>query len=437
VNSFETLIADFERAWQRGDPPDIGEYLRRCDDPQDRRRLVIELISVDLEYRWRSAASTLGRSAWTLADYAAHLAELQFPGDLPVELIGEEYRARCRWGDKPCLTAFAGRYRDRHPDIRRQLERIDHELREEAGLDLSLTAEFTPALSRAQRSAVVPHVRAPLAYTDYLLRELIGVGRTGRVYRATDRRSERPVAIKYLRKSFQRIPEMVDRFISEARTVSRFQHPGIVPMHGVGQTPAGGFFIAMDFVDGSDLSKVIGRETVPITDAVRWTIEVCEALQHAHERGVIHCDLKPGNLLLDNSGQVRVTDFGLARPIREDAGPLDRIEGTCGFMAPEQVSGWWGPLSPRTDVYGIGAVLFNLLTGEPPYGGATIADVLSQVVSGIVVRSPNELRSDIPTAVNEICLRCLAKPAELRYETMAQLAAALREALAVIRSTVG
>jgi tRNA A-37 threonylcarbamoyl transferase component Bud32 len=434
VDFFEALIADFERAWQRGDPPDIGDYLRRCQEPRDRPRLVIELISVDLEYRWRTAASQHGQPPWTLADYAERLADLQIPSDLPIELIEEEYRARCRWGDKPTLTAFAACYRDRHPDIRHQLEQIAREVREEAGLDVSLTAELVPPPSRAQRSAIVPDARAPLVYSDYLLRELIGAGRTGRVYRATDRRSDRPVAIKYLRKSFQRIPDMVDRFINEARTVAAFQHPGIVRMHGVGQTPGGGYFIAMDFVDGPDLSNVLSRERVPITNAVCWTIEVCDALQHAHEREIIHCDLKPGNLLLDKSGQVRVTDFGLSRPIREDAGPLDRIEGTCGFMAPEQVSGWWGPLSIRTDVYGLGAVLFNLLTGEPPYAGATIADVLAQVVSGIVARSPNGLQSDVPPAVNEICLRCLAKRAELRYETMAQLAAALREALAVIQA---
>jgi eukaryotic-like serine/threonine-protein kinase len=432
VDSFEALIADFERAWQRGDPPDIGAYLRRCEEPEDRRRLLIELIAVDLEYRWRTASSKPGQSAWTLAEYAAHLADLHSPGDLPVELIEEEYRARCRWGDKPGLTAFATRYQDRRPDIRRQLEQIDRELREEAGDDLSLTAKYIPDPSPAERSPFVPDARAPLIYSDYLLRELIGAGRTGRVYRATDRKSDRPVAIKYLRKSFQRIPEMVDRFISEARTVSRFQHPGIVPMHGVGQTPARGFFIVMDLVEGSDLSKVIGRQTVPIAEAVRWTIEVCEALDHAHERGIIHCDLKPGNLLLDNSGRVRVTDFGLARPIREDAGPLDRIEGTCGFMAPEQVSDWWGPLSPRTDIYGVGAVLFNLLTGQPPYRGPTLADVLSQVVSGIAINSPKELRSDIPPAVNEICLRCLAKSPASRFEDMRRLRAALSEALATI-----
>jgi eukaryotic-like serine/threonine-protein kinase len=292
----------------------------------------------------------------------------------------------------------------------------------------------------ARLPAEVPDSLAPLAYSDYLLQEMIGAGRFGRVYRAWQRSLGRPVALKYLRKSFQQNPEAVDRFFGEARTVSQLQHSGIVPIHGVGKTPGGGYFIAMDLVDGCDLSRMISRSKVSIADAVRWVIDACEALGHAHERGIIHCDLKPANLLLNKGGQVRVTDFGLARSLGEDARPVDRIEGTCAFLAPEQVCGWWGPMSPRTDVYGIGAVLFNLLTGQPPYRGSTLADVLAQVVSGVPARAPNELRAELPelraelpASVKDVCMRCLAKPPAARYETMRQLGTALRESLATLR----
>ena len=187
----------------------------------------------------------------------------------------------------------------------------------------------------------------------------------------------------------------------------------------------------MDLIDGSDMSALLGVESISVPAAVTWMIQACEAIGHAHERGIIHCDLKPGNLLLDGNGNVRVTDFGLARSICEEARPVDRIEGTAAFMAPEQVSGWWGPMTPRTDVYGIGAVFYALLTGKPPYRGKT-ADVLARVVSGVNVISPIELRPDLTTAVNDICLRCLAKSPGDRYENMQRLREALHESLTYI-----
>ena len=183
----------------------------------------------------------------------------------------------------------------------------------------------------------------------------------------------------------------------------------------------------MDLIDGSDMSAVLGGESISVRETVTWMIQACEAIGHAHQRGIMHCDLKPGNLLLDGNRSVRVTDFGLARSLCEEARPNDRIEGTASFMAPEQVSGWWGPMTVRTDIYGIGAVFYALLTGVPPYQGATMADVLARVVSGINVIPPIEIRPNVTTSINDVCLRCLAKSSDDRYESMDQLLAALQE----------
>ena len=431
VPPFESLILEFERTWQRGDEPDIGDFLRRVDAGQDRQRLLVELICIDLEFRWRATALPAGQPAWTLADYLAKFSVEQLRFDSQQQLVEEEYRVRRRWGDKPSPSEFARHYEE-HPDIRIQLDRVDRELRDE------LDDEPMPPTGFAReepqpRLPIIPDSLGPLSYDDYLLQEMLGAGRFGRVYRSWRQGLDRSVAVKYLRKSFQQDPEAVERFIGEARTVSQLEHLGIVPIHGVGKTPGGGYFLAMDLVQGGDLSQRIGQGQVSIAAAMRWMIEACEALEHAHQRGIIHCDLKPANLLLDEHGHVRLTDFGLARSVGQDAWLNDRIEGTCGFMAPEQVSGWWGSISPQTDVYGAGAVLFTLLTGETPCRGATIADVLAQVVSGTSARSPNELRFDVPAQLNDICVHCLAKSPDARFASARQLGTVLSNALTTIR----
>lgn len=294
---------------------------------------------------------------------------------------------------------------------------------------LPATIDIPPTPPSSIRSMDIP--RTSLAYSDFLLQEMVGAGRMGRVYRAWQQSQSRPVAVKYLRKAFLDHPDAVERFVQEASIVSQFQHTGIVTIHGLGRAPSGGYFIVMDLINGTDLSKV-DCQSMTLQDIVHWTIQGCEAIAHSHEHGIIHCDLKPANLLLDENRDIRVTDFGLSRSIAEASLPLNRIEGTASFMAPEQVSGWWGPITCRTDVYGMGAVLYSMLTGKVPHEGATLTDILSRVVSGVPVVAPVELRPDLPTKLNEICLRCLAKSPEQRFENMAQLIQSLVEVREVL-----
>jgi serine/threonine-protein kinase len=178
----------------------------------------------------------------------------------------------------------------------------------------------------------------------------------------------------------------------------------------------------MDLIGGGDLEVQIGTGPVAIFEAVGWIVEACSAIQHAHDNGIIHCDLKPSNLLLDRDRKIRVTDFGLARSVADE---LVDISGTPGFMAPEQVSGYWGPISPRTDVYGLGSVLYALLTGRPPYDGNRIADVLAKVVSAQTVCPPSQSRPEISDSLNDICQRCLSKSPDARFATARELHDAL------------
>ncbi len=266
---------------------------------------------------------------------------------------------------------------------------------------------------------------APLAFGDYLLQRQIGAGAVGKVYRAAEKTTGRAVAVKFLRKSFVRDERIVARFRAEAETVARLSHPGIVAVSGLGRTPDGGYFIVMDLVNGVDLARRIAHGPASPRDAARWIADAATALDYSHRQGVVHCDLKPSNLLLAG-GRVLVTDFGFARNLARTDVIADYVAGTPAYMAPEQIDAAWGPITPRTDVYGVGAVLFHLLTGRPPYVGDCLADVLSQIVSGGPAPSPARFRPDLPAPLVEACARCLAKTPADRFRDAAEVADVLR-----------
>jgi eukaryotic-like serine/threonine-protein kinase len=258
------------------------------------------------------------------------------------------------------------------------------------------------------KSAEVSALDAPFNWNDFILQEQIGAGATGKVYRARHKRNGGEVAIKFLRKSLIGNATAMARFLREAQTVKALAHPGIVAIRGAGRTPGNGLFLVMDLVRGTDLEKVRCQRTIAVDEAVRWVADAAHVVQFAHEHGVIHCDLKPSNLLLDE-GRIRVTDFGLALRLLEPASESALLAGTPAFMAPEQVDPCWGLISPRTDVWGLGGVLYFLLFGQPPHTAGDVPSTLGSVVSKTPVRIPNDRAGRIPRAVLDIVNRCLAK----------------------------
>jgi RNA polymerase sigma factor (sigma-70 family) len=262
-------------------------------------------------------------------------------------------------------------------------------------------------------------------YGDIVLQQQLGAGGMGKVYRARLRENNAPVAVKILRKPLRHHPTAAARFLREAGILAGLHHPGIVVVHGLGLLPDGGHFLVMDLVEGSDLRRAAAAGVVPVERALDWVRQAADAIEHAHQQGVVHCDLKPANLLLDETGRVRVVDFGLARSFTEAEGvPLG---GTPGFLAPEQLDPTLGPVSAQTDVHGLGAVLYALLTGQPPFASATEAPSLQ------CDRSPPELaqrRPDVPAGVQAICRRCLAVDPADRFATAAAVAEALAAELA-------
>ncbi len=180
-----------------------------------------------------------------------------------------------------------------------------------------------------------------LNFNDYLLQKHLGTGVSGKVYRALEKSSGKTVAVKFLRKDVLANGGLVRRFVGEAAIVSQFDHPGIVRIHGFGRTLVGGFFLVQDWINGLNLAQHSMREKPAWQNVARWVADAAVAIHHAHEHGIIHCDLKPANLLLDRDDRILVTDFGLARRT-DDPNPLAGIAGTPGFMAPEQVDACGG-----------------------------------------------------------------------------------------------
>jgi serine/threonine-protein kinase len=225
------------------------------------------------------------------------------------------------------------------------------------------------------------------------------------------------VAVKYLRKGLLEDDQVVQRFLQEAQLVARFRHAGILPVHGLGRGPGGGYFIAMDWSPGTDLAGRLESGPRPTSaEIVRWMIEASGAVGYSCGQGVIHCDLKPENLLLGEDGHLRVTDYGLAHLLVDDQ-PIHagRLAGTAPYMAPEQVSSRWGTVGPWTDVYGLGGVMLKLLTGQAPYTEGDLPAILSQVVSPKPLDLENRDWAGTSSELKSLCLRCLQKDPTERF----------------------
>ncbi len=221
-----------------------------------------------------------------------------------------------------------------------------------------------PFVPKAQHS--VSKLQAPLKYSDYILEQLLGSGGMGKVYRATEKKTGKIVAVKALHKSRQSDVRAVSQFVQEAQILAKLRHPNIVGVQGLGQFPGSGFFIVMDFVDGVDLQTRLDTGPLPLNETISIVKVVAQAVGHAHENGIVHCDLKPGNVLLDKNGQVSVTDFGFAFLVTDSpATTANSVGGTVGYMAPEILSLQSQP-TPTADIYALGVLLWTLSTGELP-----------------------------------------------------------------------
>jgi tetratricopeptide (TPR) repeat protein len=394
----ESCVSRFEAAWQAGRRPALDDYL--IGDGPLRRAQLLELIYTDLEYRLKA-----GEPA-RVEDYLHRYAELAADRDVVLDLLAVEFQLRCR-SPRPCVEEYQRRF----PELGDELDAIVLTGRRNAGWDRRLAGPAPPPeeLRRLGR---------------YVLLEEIGSGSFGTVHKALDSELQRTVALK-----LQHRGAVTDtRFLREARSAAALRHPGIVAVYDAGQAD-GIWYLVSEFVAGQTLAERLKAGRPSFRQAAWWVADVADALAHAHRHGVIHRDVKPSNILIDAEGQLRLTDFGLARRDAADGTVTEegQVLGTPAYMSPEQARGEVSRIDVRTDVYSLGAVLYELLTGELPFHGNNRM-LLRQVLEE-EPRPPRRVHDEVPRDLETVCLKAMAKEPADRYAGAAELADDLRRFL--------
>jgi serine/threonine-protein kinase len=261
---------------------------------------------------------------------------------------------------------------------------------------------------------------------DHELLGELGRGGMGVVYKARHTGLKRVVALKMILVGSHAGPTELARFHAEAEAVARLEHPNFVHIYHIGESEGRPYF-SLEFVGGGSLADQLTDKPWPVRKAARLVETLARAMHHAHRRNVVHRDLKPANVLLTSDGTPKITDFGLAKQLDVEAGqtPSDAILGTPSYMAPEQAGGKSKHVGPAADIYALGAILYELLTGQPPFQASTPLDTILQVVSEEPI-PPRQLRPKLPADLETICLKCLQKDPQRRYGTALRLAEDLR-----------
>jgi WD40 repeat protein/tRNA A-37 threonylcarbamoyl transferase component Bud32 len=493
----EPLLFHFDQAWRSGTPPRIEDYLPRLKNQGEARKFLEDLVKIDLEYRWRQKPTGAGSlpSCCRLEDYVKHYPQLGPLEGLSPELVGEEYLIRRRWGDQPRHADYVRRFPRHGAGLLTELARLDAELSAElAGKGpllpgsrpqpeapvqpvISLTAmvasltgggllsaaqqqELTGSLSgrfsepRAlgrellqrrwltayQLNQLLLGRTADLTVGPYLLLERLGEGGAGQVFKARHRRLDKLVALKLIRKNLLTDPEVVGRFQREIHILSQLDHPNIVHAYDSGSSGAS-HYLAMEFVEGTDLGRLVKKGgRMPVEQACAYILQAARGLAHAHERGLVHRDIKPHNLIMSvRDGLVKVADLGLARLPRtmgQEATVLRDVQttgtltpenavlmGTADYLAPEQALDFHAA-DIRADIYSLGCTFYYLLTGQPPFPGGNLAQKVAKHLQGDMP-AVEGLRSDLPAGLAALLRKMLARKPEDRYQTPADVVGAL------------
>ncbi len=372
------------------------------------------------DWTWINAAADRFERAWKagprpkIEDYLAETDESRRPGLLE-ELLRVERELLEQAGDKPDVED----YRRRFPDSVALVEAIFTPAPGPGQPDATPTAVVAPGDTEDGDLAPGTQVRY---FGDYELIRELGRGGMGVVYKARQISLNRLVAIKMIRSAALASEDERRRFQNEAEAIATLDHPHIVPILEVGSHDGQSYF-SMKLIGGPSLDKRFADYTNDPKAAARLLKQAAEAVHHAHQRGILHRDLKPANILLDDRGEPYVTDFGLAKRVEGDSELTHSgaIMGTPAYMAPEQASGRRGAVTTASDVHGLGAILYALLTGRAPFGGDSVAETLEQVRESAPL-APSKINSAVPRDLEVICLKCLEKEPARRYASAQALA---------------
>lgn len=407
------LAAQFAALWESSDPsPDVFAFLRDAPDPTHQDRLAVLL--VDQSHRWRSEQPLL------VEEYLEAFPDLASDQDAKIELAVGEFKAQSDSGQSPDVEAFVARFVDLGDSLRSRLSSAPstgHEPAKAASDPPEKADDPLTATTETYRPGDTPGEEK---IGRYRLVRILGEGGFGRVWLAHDDELARYVAIKVPTPERMAEPEHAEQYLAEARTLASLDHPNLVPVYDVGRTDDGSCYVVYKFIEGSDLAARIRRGRPSFSESAELIATVAGALHHAHERRLVHRDVKPRNILVEEAGTPFVADFGLA--LREEDFSRDSgIAGTPEYMSPEQASGEGHRLDGRSDIFSLGVVFYELLTGRRPFRGSSKLETLHRVTT-TEPPPPREIDDSIPVELERICLRALAKRASDRYATAEELA---------------
>ncbi len=338
--------------------------------------------------------------------------------ELLAELLNELAEQQ-RAGRAPDIDAVARS----HPELAGELRALWGAVMVADAVASNVTTSLPP---RRRRDHVAPPLESPRTFGDYELLEEIGRGGMGVVYRARQISLGRIVAVKMILRGTFASPEDLARFRAEAQAAARLDHPNIVPVYEVGEVDGQPYF-SMKYIEGTTLARRLAEGPMMPREAAAILLPVARAIEQAHRQQLLHRDLKPSNILLDAAGQPHVTDFGLAKRITDETGQTHTgaVVGTPAYMAPEQAGGLRRDIGPPSDVYSLGSILYQMLTGRPPFQAASPVDTLLMVLEQEPV-PPRLLNAKADRDLEMVALKCLQKPPDLRYPTAEALATDLQ-----------
>ena len=380
---------------------------------------LVDRLCNDQVKRWRAGQRIPAES------YLALHPSLQESGESAVELIYGEFLLREELGESPQLEEFHWRFPRFAARLQKQLDLHG------ALLSLDSTPETLLGTDAADGDPDMPGDPGPKRFIapGFTVLGELGRGGMGAVYKAWQVRLKRVVAVKVIRADAYADSGAAARFQAEAEAAARLQHPNIVPVFEVGEHEGMGYLV-LEYEAGGGLDRRLAGLLQDPNDSACMIETLARAIHYAHQNGIVHRDLKPANVLLTEDGIPKISDFGLAKLLERDdrLTQVGDILGTPSYMAPEQIRGSSDGITPATDVYALGAILYEMLTGRPPFKGTTPLSTMEQV-SSIEPLSPAKLQRHTPRDLDIICLKCLQKEPRRRYATALELADDLRRFL--------